>query len=66
MKEESEGRPMGQVIKIEEARIRDHLGEMVRVVRLRRGSTRCSMPRRTSCAGLCATSEALIGSYPGR
>ena len=30
MKEESEGRPMGQVIKIDEARIRDHLGEMVR------------------------------------
>lgn len=30
MKEENEGRPMGQVIKIDEARIRDHLGEMVR------------------------------------
>jgi hypothetical protein len=29
MKEENEGRPMGQVIKIDEARIRDHLGEMV-------------------------------------
>ena len=24
------GKPMGQVIKIDEARIRDHLGEMVR------------------------------------
>jgi putative transposase len=30
MKEENEGRPMGQVIKIDEGRIRDHLGEMVR------------------------------------
>ena len=30
MKEENEGRSMGQVIKIDEARIRDHLGEMVR------------------------------------
>jgi transposase-like protein len=30
MKEEDEGRPMGRVIKIDEARIRDHLGEMVR------------------------------------
>ena len=30
MKEENEGRPMGQVIKIDEARIRDHLGELVR------------------------------------
>ena len=30
MKEENEGRPMGQVIKIDEARIRDYLGEMVR------------------------------------
>ena len=30
MKEENEGRPMNQVIKIDEARIRDHLGEMVR------------------------------------
>ena len=30
MKEENEGGPMDQVIKIDEARIRDHLGEMVR------------------------------------
>lgn len=30
MKEEDEGKPMGQVIKIDEAWIRDHLGEMVR------------------------------------
>ena len=30
MKEENEGRTMGQVIKIDEARIRDHLGEMFR------------------------------------
>jgi hypothetical protein len=30
MKEENEGRPMDQVIKIDEARIRDHLGWMVR------------------------------------
>ena len=30
MKEEDEGRPIGRVIKIDEARIRDHLGEMVR------------------------------------
>jgi putative transposase len=30
MKEENEGKPMGQVIKIDESRIRDHLGEMVR------------------------------------
>ena len=30
MKEENEGRSMGQVVKIDEARIRDHLGEMVR------------------------------------
>lgn len=30
MKEEDEGKAMGQVIKIDEARIRDHLGEMVR------------------------------------
>jgi transposase-like protein len=30
MKEEDEGKEMGQVIKIDEARIRDHLGEMVR------------------------------------
>ena len=29
MKEENEGRPMGQVIKIDEARIRDQHGEMV-------------------------------------
>ena len=28
MKEENEGRSMGQVIKIDETRIRDHLGEM--------------------------------------
>ena len=30
MKEENKGRSMGQVIKIDEAWIRDHLGEMVR------------------------------------
>ena len=30
MKEEDEGKLMGQVIKIDEGRIRDHLGEMVR------------------------------------
>ncbi|MCA3555949.1 MAG: IS256 family transposase, partial [Aestuariivirga sp.] len=30
MKEENEGRSMGQVIKIDAARIRDHLGEIVR------------------------------------
>src|SRR5262245_3637217 len=30
MKEEDEGKPMGQVIKIDEGRIRDHLDEMVR------------------------------------
>jgi putative transposase len=30
MKEDDEGKEMGQVIKIDEARIRDHLGEMVR------------------------------------
>ena len=28
MKEENEGRPMGQVMKIDEGRIRDQLGEM--------------------------------------
>ena len=30
MDDKSETRPMGQVIQIDEARIRDHLGEMVR------------------------------------
>lgn len=30
MKQENEVRPMGQVIKTDEGRIRDHLGEMVR------------------------------------
>jgi hypothetical protein len=30
MDEKSEAKPMGQVIQIDEARIRDHLGEMVR------------------------------------
>jgi hypothetical protein len=30
MDEKPETRPMGQVIQIDEARIRDHLGEMVR------------------------------------
>ena len=30
MDEKAEARPMGQVIQIDEARIRDHLGEMVR------------------------------------
>jgi hypothetical protein len=30
MDEKPETKPMGQVIKIDEARIRDHLGEMVR------------------------------------
>ena len=30
MSDESGVKPMGQVIKIDEARIRDHLGEMVR------------------------------------
>ena len=30
MDEKPEARPMGQVIQIDEARIRDHLGEMVR------------------------------------
>lgn len=31
MDENETQRPMGQVIQIDEARIRDHLGEMVRV-----------------------------------
>lgn len=31
MKEENEGNPIGKVIKIDEARMRDDLGEMVRV-----------------------------------
>jgi hypothetical protein len=30
MDDKAESRPMGQVIQIDEARIRDHLGEMVR------------------------------------
>jgi hypothetical protein len=30
MDEKPETKPMGQVIQIDEARIRDHLGEMVR------------------------------------
>lgn len=30
MSDEQKGEPMGQVIQIDEARIRDHLGEMVR------------------------------------
>jgi putative transposase len=30
MSAEDGGKPMGQVIQIDEARIRDHLGEMVR------------------------------------
>ncbi len=30
MSDEAKGVPMGQVIKIDEARIKDHLGEMVR------------------------------------
>jgi putative transposase len=30
MDEKPETKPMGQVIRIDEARIRDHLGEMVR------------------------------------
>ena len=32
MKEENEGRPMGQVIKVDEARIRDHLAVRVKLV----------------------------------
>ncbi len=30
MEDEGQPKPMGQVMKIDEARIRDHLGEMVR------------------------------------
>jgi hypothetical protein len=30
MDEKAETKPMGQVIQIDEARIRDHLGEMIR------------------------------------
>ena len=37
----SDEKPMGQVIEIDEARIRDHLGEMVRG-QSRKRSMRCS------------------------
>ena len=40
---------MGQVIQIDEARIRDHLGEMVRG-RSKRRSTQCWRPKPTSYA----------------
>ena len=47
-------KPMGQVIQIDEARIRDHLGEMVRGTRGRDAERHAGMPRRTNSAELVA------------
>jgi hypothetical protein len=52
--------PMGQVIQIDEARIRDHLGEMVR------GTVEETrwMLKQTSFAGQDGTSAAKLGRIP--
>ena len=61
----SDERPMGQVIQIDEARIRDHhLGEMVRGT-VRRRSIPCSMPKLTGCAGPADSSAARLARTLG-
>jgi putative transposase len=60
MDEKPETRPMGQVIQIDEARIRDHLGEMVRGT-VEEALNAMLAPRRTGCAAPGATSAAKRG-----
>jgi len=64
MKEENEGRPMGQVIKIDEARIRDHLGEMV-LGTVEETLNPMLDAEADELVGLDATSVALTGSIRG-
>ena len=47
----SDENPMGQLIQIDEARIRDHLGEMVRGTVEETLNARCWMLRQTSSGG---------------
>ena len=58
-------RPMGQIIQIDETRIRDHLGEMVRGT-VEEALNAMLMPRRTSCVVPAATSAARRARIPGR
>ena len=55
----SDEKPMGQVIQIDEARIRDHLGEMVRGT-VEETLKAIWMPRLTSFAELGVTSAARL------
>ena len=55
---------MGQVIQIDEARIRDHLGEMVRGTS-KRPSTHCWMPKPIDFVVQGVTNAARAGRIPG-
>ena len=61
----SDEKPMGQVIQIDEARIRDHLGEMVRGT-VEETQTPCWMLKQTSFAGQHVTNAAKLGRIPAR
>ena len=60
----SDEKPMGQVIQIDEARIRDHLGELVRDT-VEDTLNACWMPRRTSFAARADTSAVRPGRILG-
>src|ERR1700733_12669824 len=66
MKEQpmSDEKPMGQVIQIDEARIRDHLGEMVRGT-VEETLNAIWMPKQTSSAVRAVTNAARRGRTPG-
>lgn len=60
----SDEKPMGQVIQIDEARIRDHLGEMVRGTVEERLNAMLDAEAQTSYVGLDVTSAARLGRIP--
>ena len=61
----SDEKPMGQVIQIDEARIRDHLGEMVRGT-VEQTLTHCSMLRPTGFAVLALSAQRGPARYSRR
>ena len=60
----SDEKLMGQVIQIDEARIRDHLGELVRGT-VEETPMHCSMLKPTGCAGPADASAPRLVRIPG-
>ena len=65
MSEDDGLKAMGQVIQIDEARIRIISARWC-VARLKRPSTACWMPKLIGCAEQVVTNEARPAGYPGR